>query len=94
MRQFIEPNLRECRGRPPGCRHIFVVAHGIFNAEFIGALLARRKDSQPLEWGYKGVSSRSRVYYSTICSWYDSPGMTNVSLLLLTHLQTAVDDLG
>ena len=51
--KFIERHFQECNDRPPTCRHIVVVAHGIFNAEFIGALLARRR-SPSLDWGYKG----------------------------------------
>ncbi|KAK4685182.1 hypothetical protein P7C73_g4975, partial [Tremellales sp. Uapishka_1] len=54
---FIEPILQESRGQPASSKHIVVVAHGIFNAEFIGALLARRKDAAPLEWGYRGMTN-------------------------------------
>ncbi|ORX34765.1 histidine phosphatase superfamily [Kockovaella imperatae] len=54
--QFIERHLQECRRRPPTTRHIVVVAHGIFNAEFIGGLLARR-GAQGLDWGYKGMTN-------------------------------------
>ncbi|WVQ93756.1 hypothetical protein IAU59_000833 [Kwoniella sp. CBS 9459] len=57
IKQFIEPILQECHGSPPTSRHVVVVAHGIFNAEFLGALLARRKDHRPLEWGYKGMTN-------------------------------------
>ncbi|OCF45152.1 hypothetical protein I317_00954 [Kwoniella heveanensis CBS 569] len=53
IKQFIEPILQECHGSPPSSKHVVVVAHGIFNSEFLGALLARRKDHRPLEWGYK-----------------------------------------
>ncbi len=51
---FIEPFLRESHGKPPTHKHIVVVAHGIFNSEFVGALLARTH-VKPLEWGYKGM---------------------------------------
>jgi broad specificity phosphatase PhoE len=68
IEQFIEPNLKECRGQPP-TRQVFVVAHGIFNAEFIGALLARRKDSQPLDWGYRGASEQSVPVDRMLISW-------------------------
>ena len=54
--KFIEPSLQMTRGRPPSSKHVVVVAHGIFNSEFIGALLARRRGQGALEWGYKGVS--------------------------------------
>lgn len=53
--QFIEASLRENQGKPPTSKHIAVVAHGIFNSEFTGALLARRQSDRPLEWGYKGA---------------------------------------
>lgn len=57
---FIEPVLRECHGSAASGKHLVVVAHGIFNAEFIGAFLARRTDSRPAEWGYKGMSIQTR----------------------------------
>ncbi|KAK8845520.1 hypothetical protein IAR55_006235 [Kwoniella newhampshirensis] len=68
IRLFIEPALKECHGQPPSCRHLVVVAHGIFNAEFLGALLARRKTAQPLEWNYRGMTNtgwtRAEVGYA------------------------------
>lgn len=51
--KYIEPVLRETRGQPPTGRHVVVVAHGIFNAEFIGALMARTRTGA-VEWGYRG----------------------------------------
>ena len=56
---YLEPLLRDARGGPASSKHIAVVAHGIFNAEFIGALLARRQGEGPLEWSYKGTIARS-----------------------------------
>ena len=50
---FLEPILRDYRGQPPR-RHCVLVAHGIFNAELIGALLSRRKGEVPTEWAYRG----------------------------------------
>lgn len=55
--QYIEASLQESQGKPPTSKHIAVVAHGIFNSEFTGALLARRESDRPLEWGYKGESA-------------------------------------
>lgn len=54
VEQFIEPILKECRGKPATSKHVVVVAHGIFNSEFLGALMARRKTNAPLEWNYRG----------------------------------------
>lgn len=61
IEQFIEASLKENRGKPPTSKHIAVVAHGIFNSEFTGALLARRQSDKPLEWGYKGESDSKQV---------------------------------
>ena len=55
LETFLEPVLRDYRGQPPR-RHCVLVAHGIFNAELIGALLARRRGDVPLEWAYRGES--------------------------------------
>ncbi|WWD22474.1 hypothetical protein CI109_106967 [Kwoniella shandongensis] len=68
IRLFIEPALKESYGKPPSSNHLVVVAHGIFNAEFLGALLARRKNAQPLEWNYRGMTNtgwtRAEVGYA------------------------------
>lgn len=56
--EHIEPALRECQGQSPQAKHIAVVAHGIFNAEFIGALLARTREGG-IEWGYRGMTNVS-----------------------------------
>lgn len=46
--QYIEPLLVEAQDKPPSSKNIAVVAHGIFNTEFLGALLARLpKDEHP-----------------------------------------------
>ncbi|WVR03515.1 hypothetical protein IAU60_000506 [Kwoniella sp. DSM 27419] len=80
IRQFIEPILEGCRGQPPSSRHVVVVAHGIFNAEFLGALLARRKDHRPLEWGYKGMTNtgwtRAELGYADETSRSSTPQLT------------------
>lgn len=68
--QFIEPVLRETKGRPPTQRHVVVVAHGIFNSEFIGALLSRTK-SGALDWGYKGVCYAISGWSSLMITRYD-----------------------
>jgi len=52
--KFIEQHLQECEGKAATSRHVVVVAHGIFNSEFLGALLARRPTAVPLEWSYRG----------------------------------------
>lgn len=52
--QFIEPVLRESYGQPPSSKHLVVVAHGIFNYEFLGALLSRRPEGIDHHWAYKG----------------------------------------
>ncbi|OWZ70806.1 hypothetical protein AYX14_03780 [Cryptococcus neoformans] len=57
VEQFIEPILKECRGKPATSKHVVVVAHGIFNSEFLGALMARRKTNAPLEWNYRGMTN-------------------------------------
>ncbi|ODN76113.1 hypothetical protein L202_06045 [Cryptococcus amylolentus CBS 6039] len=57
IEQYIEPILQESRGKPPSDKHVAVVAHGIFNSEFLGALMARRKGNAPLEWQYRGMTN-------------------------------------
>ncbi|WRT63767.1 uncharacterized protein IL334_000692 [Kwoniella shivajii] len=57
INRFIEPIIAGNHGSSPASKHVVVVAHGIFNAEFLGALLARRRDHKPLEWGYKGMTN-------------------------------------
>ncbi|EIW67919.1 hypothetical protein TREMEDRAFT_33028, partial [Tremella mesenterica DSM 1558] len=54
---FIEPILQTNHGRPASSKHIVVVAHGIFNSEFIGALLSRRKGQGSFDWGYRGMTN-------------------------------------
>jgi hypothetical protein len=61
---FIEPVLKECHGSAAADKHLMVVAHGIFNAEFIGAFLARRNDPRPVEWAYKGESTQLQYRYT------------------------------
>lgn len=58
---YIEQHLQANKGKGPMSAHIVVVAHGIFNSEFIGALLARRGTSAPLQWGYKGELKVTRA---------------------------------
>ena len=53
VEEYIEPVLKAYRGQSPK-RHLVVVAHGIFNSEFLGALLARRKDLNTGSWEYRG----------------------------------------
>ncbi|WVQ80266.1 hypothetical protein IAT38_002371 [Cryptococcus sp. DSM 104549] len=55
--KFIEPILEESRGQQPLSKHIVVVAHGIFNSEFLGALMARREAGNALEWHYRGMTN-------------------------------------
>ncbi|RSH81496.1 hypothetical protein EHS25_006853 [Saitozyma podzolica] len=75
--QFIEPLLRESRGRPAESKHIAVVAHGVFNSEFIGALLSRRPHSQHLSWSYRGMTNtgwtRLEVGYASETSRCPTP---------------------
>jgi broad specificity phosphatase PhoE len=52
IEKFIEPSLQQYRGQAP-TRHLVMVAHGIFNAELLGALLARRTDDRAA-WEYRG----------------------------------------
>jgi broad specificity phosphatase PhoE len=55
--QWVEPALRESHGRAAEHKHIVVVAHGIFNSEFLGAIMTRRPGSQHMAWSYRGGSS-------------------------------------
>ncbi|KAL7418765.1 hypothetical protein Q5752_006448 [Cryptotrichosporon argae] len=55
--QFIEPHLRAAHGQPPASTHVVVVAHGIFNSELLGALLARRNGPPQAGWGYRGMTN-------------------------------------
>ncbi|WVN91005.1 uncharacterized protein L203_106251 [Cryptococcus depauperatus CBS 7841] len=57
IHDFIEPLLQKCRGLPPSSKHVVIVAHGIFNSEFLGALIARKKSNAPLEWSYQGMTN-------------------------------------
>jgi broad specificity phosphatase PhoE len=52
--QYIEPLLKECHGKPASSKHIAIVAHGIFNSEFVGALLARLHGARQIGWRYRG----------------------------------------
>jgi broad specificity phosphatase PhoE len=52
--QYIEPLLKECHGKPAASKHIAIVAHGIFNSEFVGALLARLHGARQIGWRYRG----------------------------------------
>ncbi|KAJ9121821.1 hypothetical protein QFC22_002444 [Naganishia vaughanmartiniae] len=57
--QFIEPIFERSKGkRGEDAPHIFVVAHGIFNSEFLGALLARRPPSfNNVSWRGSGMTN-------------------------------------
>jgi hypothetical protein len=52
--QYIEPSLKEFHGKPASSKHIAIVAHGIFNSEFVGALLARLHGARQIGWRYRG----------------------------------------
>jgi broad specificity phosphatase PhoE len=52
--QYIEPSLKELKGKPASSKHIALVAHGIFNSEFVGALLARLHGVRQIGWSYRG----------------------------------------
>lgn len=55
IEKFIEPSLKMHRGQAPK-KHLVVVAHGIFNSEFLGALLARwRSGQEKAAWEYRGA---------------------------------------
>ncbi|KAK1926076.1 histidine phosphatase superfamily [Papiliotrema laurentii] len=77
--KFIEQHLEECRGKPAKSRHVVVVAHGIFNSEFLGALLARRAGHAPLEWSYRGMTNtgwtRSEIGYAEEAVQVSSPDL-------------------
>ncbi|WWC85877.1 uncharacterized protein L201_000744 [Kwoniella dendrophila CBS 6074] len=81
IHKFIEPILSECHGSPATQRHVVVVAHGIYNAEFLGALLARRRDHKPLEWGYKGMTNTgwTRAELGYIDEFSRTPTPANVT---------------
>jgi hypothetical protein len=57
--QYLEPVFTANKGKSrEEAPHVFVVAHGIFNSELLGALLARRPASAPrLEWRYSGMTN-------------------------------------
>jgi hypothetical protein len=76
--KFIEQHLQECEGKPASSRHVVVVAHGIFNSEFLGALLARRPTVAPLEWSYRGELAALGDGGKTMS--LTMAGMTNVRL--------------
>lgn len=52
--QFIEKHIKEAEGKPAKDTNVVVVAHGIFNSQFLGALLARRSSKARLDWNYRG----------------------------------------
>jgi len=56
---FLEPIMREARGKTrEQAPHVFVVAHGIFNAELLGAFLARRAPhEEPVHWKGGGMTN-------------------------------------
>lgn len=55
--KFIEPILKSSKGKTrEQAPHVFVVAHGIFNAQFLAAFLARRAPSaDPIQWSGSGM---------------------------------------
>ncbi|KAJ9114428.1 hypothetical protein QFC20_001571 [Naganishia adeliensis] len=59
MAQYIEPYLEKAKGKSSAdAPHIFVVAHGIFNSEFLGGLLARRPPSvNNVVWRGSGMTN-------------------------------------
>ncbi|KAL1407048.1 hypothetical protein Q8F55_006461 [Vanrija albida] len=54
--QFVEPAIKESQGQLAGSKHLVFVAHGIFNHEFIGAILARRPEGIN-QWEYRGMTN-------------------------------------
>lgn len=50
---FVEPALKESQGQLPSSKHLVFVAHGIFNHEFISAIMARRPEGINA-WEYRG----------------------------------------
>jgi len=54
--QYIEPLLKEFHGKPASSKHIALVAHGIFNSETLGTLLARLDGKRQVGWHYSGQS--------------------------------------
>jgi broad specificity phosphatase PhoE len=52
--QYIEESIRDHQDQSPKSKHIAVVAHGIFNSEFLGALIARLKGKRQIGWIYTG----------------------------------------
>lgn len=54
--QYIEPLLKEFHGKPASSKHIALVAHGIFNSETLGTLLARLDGKRQVGWHYSGES--------------------------------------
>lgn len=57
--KYIEPALRAHYGQPAASYHVVVVAHGIFNYELMGALLARRPEGIEKNWTYRGMTNVS-----------------------------------
>lgn len=57
--KFIEPLIEANAGKSAAdAAHVFVVAHGIFNSEFLGALLARRgPEGTRVEWRTGGMTN-------------------------------------
>ena len=56
---FLEPIIRQAKGKNRDqAPHVFVVAHGIFNAELLGAFLARRSPHvEPIHWKGGGMTN-------------------------------------
>jgi hypothetical protein len=56
---FLEPIISSSKNLPRSrAPHIFVVAHGIFNAELLGAFLSRRAPGQdPIHWKSGGMTN-------------------------------------
>ncbi|WOO84726.1 putative phosphatase [Vanrija pseudolonga] len=53
---FVEPALKESQGQLPSSKHLVFVAHGIFNHEFISAIMARRPEGINA-WEYRGMTN-------------------------------------
>ncbi|TXT04984.1 hypothetical protein VHUM_03804 [Vanrija humicola] len=53
--EFVEPAIRENQGKLASSKHLVFVAHGIFNHEFIGAIMARRPEGINA-WEYRDTS--------------------------------------
>ncbi len=72
--EFLEPILAANRGKDrASAPHIFVVAHGIFNSELLGALLARRPaNAGKLDWRYSGMTNTG---WTRVEVAYESEGL-------------------